>query len=186
MADASNVRVAVTGAVSKGDLTATAPTGTSGTLTGFTDLGYVSEDGVTIALPDAGEATPIRAWQNGATVRTIRTPSEDRPSFTFTLLETSLEVVETYFGATVTQTATEGSFDYDSTATREPASYVVDVIDGSELIRTYIPRGVVATVGDQVYANGEPIGYSVTVEAELDTTAGYNFRQWSTATASAA
>lgn len=184
--DATKVRRAVTGAVSKGALSATAPTGTSGTLTGFTDLGYISEDGVTLTLPDAGDVERIPAWQNGATVLTIRTPTEDNPTFAMTFLETKREVVETYFGVTVTQSATEGSFDYDTQEQREYASYVVDVVDGAELIRNYIPRGIVASVGDQVYANGEAIGYEVTIECERDQTAGYNFRQWSTATKTSA
>lgn len=181
MADASKVRVAVTGAVSKGLTSAAAPTGTAAALTGFSDLGYVSEDGVSIALPDSGDVTPIKAWQDGVTVRTIRTPSEDNPTYTFTLLETSKEVVETYFNVTVTSTATEGSFEIDASDTRAAASYVIDVIDGAELIRVYIPRGVVASVGDQVYANGEPIGYEVTIDAERNDTLGYNAKQWATA-----
>lgn len=180
MADATKVRVAVTGAVMKGLTTATAPTGTSGTTTGFTDLGYVSEDGVEITMPDAGDSTPIRAWQNGTVVRVIRTPSEDSPSWQFTLLETSVAAVETYFGVTVTSTATEGNFEFSNTA-RTASSYIVDVIDGAELIRDYIPRGVVSEVGAITYANGEPIGYQVTVEGELDSAKGYNFKRWATA-----
>ena len=178
---ASNVRVAVTGAVSKGDLSATAPTGTGGTLTGFTDLGGVSEDGVTITMPGGGDAEPIKVWQNGATVRTIRTPNEDLPSFQFTLLETTREVIELYFGTTVTPGSTDGELTYDATVARPKSSYVIDVIDDTELIRTYVPVGAVVEVGDQVYANGEAIGYEVTIEAEAGT-AGFNFKQWSTAT----
>lgn len=179
--DSSKVRVAVSGAVSKGATSAAAPTGTASALTGFTDLGYVSEDGVSIALPDSGDAEAIKAWQNGATVRTIRTPSDENPTYTFTLLETKKEVVETYFGVTVTTAATEGSFEIDTQDARGYDSYVLDVIDGAELIRVYIPKGIVASVGDQVYANGEPIGYEVTIDAERNDTLGYNAKQWATA-----
>lgn len=179
-ADASKVRVAVTGAVMKGALSATAPTGTGGTTTGFTDLGFVGEDGVEIALPDAGDSTAIRAWQNGTTVRTIRTPSDELPSWTFTLLETSIAVVETYFGVTVDDGATEGSFEF-TVVGRAGHSYIVDVVDGTELIRDYIPQGVVSSVGSQTLANGEVIGYTVTIEGELDTGVDYNFKRWATA-----
>ena len=100
--DASKVRVAITGAISKGLTSASAPTGTGVALTGFSDLGGISEDGVTLALNDEGDATPLKVWQDGATVRTLRTASEDNPTLSFTLVETSLATIETYFGVTVT------------------------------------------------------------------------------------
>ena len=178
--DATKVRVAVTGAVLKGLTTAAAPTGTAGVTTGFTDLGFIGEDGVEIELPDAGDSTPIKAWQNGTTVRVIRTPSEESPSWKFTLLETSIATVETYFGVTVTPAASEGSFEF-KVQNRAHESYVVDVIDGAELIRDYIPYGIVTSVGSHTLSNGDPIGYEVTVEGELDPVKLYNFKRWATA-----
>lgn len=176
---AGNVLVAVTGAISKGLTSATAPTGTASSLTGFTDLGGISEDGVTLSLPDNGDATPIRVWQNGQTVRTLRSPSEDLPSVTFVMVETSLATIETYFGFTVTQTATEGSFEY-VVQNRSAGSYVLDVVDSAELIRSYWPRGIVASVNEITLANTEAIAYGVTIEGELDTAKNYNFKQWMT------
>jgi hypothetical protein len=178
--DAAKVRVAVTGAVMKGAYGATAPTGTGGTTTGFTDLGFISEDGVEISLPGAGDSTPIKAWQDNTTVRVVRAPSEDRPSWHFTMIETSVATVETYFGVTVTTGATEGSFEFTVTD-RPDNAYIVDAIDGTELIRDYIPKGVVTDVGPHTLSNGEAIGYEVTVEADPDPTAGFNFKRWATA-----
>lgn len=175
-----NVAVAVTGAVSVGTVGAAAPTGTASALTGFTDLGYVGEDGVTEANPSAGEAQKIKAWQNGATVRTIRAASEDNPTWTFVMIETKVETVETFYGTTVTQTATEGSFVIDSQALRGRFPYVLDVVDGSELERVYIPEGEVVEVGDKVYANGEVIGYEVTIEGHRSSAIGGNAKVWST------
>lgn len=179
-ADASKVRVAVTGAVFKGPTTATAPSGTSGAPTGFTDLGFISEDGVEIALPDAGDSTAIKAWQNGTTVRVIRTPSEDNPSWHFTMLETTVATIETYFGVTVSQTVTEGSFEY-SVTNHGHNSYVVDAVDGAELIRDYIPYGTVASVGSHTLTDTDAVAYEVTVEGERDSVKGYNFKRWATA-----
>lgn len=178
--DASKVRVAITGAIMKGLTSATAPTGTGVAATGFTDLGGISEDGVTLALNDEGDATPLKVWQDGATVRTLRTASEDNPTLSFTLVETSKATIETYFGVTVTQTATEGSFEFKSKI-RTADSYVLDVVDGAELIRVYIPRGVVASVGEITLANTDAIGYQVTIDAELDGVKNYNFKTWATA-----
>jgi len=179
-ADASKVRVAVTGAVYKGPTTATAPTGTAGAPTGFTDLGYISEDGVEVDLPGVGDSTPIKAWQNGTTVRTIRTASEDKPSWHFTMLETSLATIETYFGVTVTQTATEGSFEY-RVQDRAPISLIVDAIDGAQLRRDYVPNAVVTEVGTHTLSNGDASGYEVTIEGDLDSVKNYNFKSWNTA-----
>ena len=179
--DATKVRVAVTGAVFRGPTSATAPTGTAGAPdAAFTDLGFIGEDGVEISLPGAGDSTPIRAWQNGTIVRVVRTPSDENPSWAFQMLETTKATVETYFGVTVTQTITEGSFQYEVT-NRSHSSYIVDVIDGAELIRDYIPHGIVTGVEAITLANGEPIGYGVTVEGERDPELGYNFKRWATA-----
>lgn len=181
--DTSNARSAVTGAVSKGLTSATAPTGTASAITEFTDLGAISDAGWTRTLEGAGDREVKRMWQNGAQVRVFRTPSDDLPSFSMVFLETKKEVVETYFGVTVTQTVTEGSFEYVAGAERTASSYVIDVVDGSDLIRVYIPRGVVAEVGEQVFENGEVIGYEITIEAEKPSALPYNFKEWQTALA---
>ena len=177
--DASNVRVAVSGAVFKGLTSATAPTGTSGAPTGFSDLGGISDDGVELQLPDAGDSTPIKVW-DGTTVRTIRTPSEDSPTWTFTMVETNKDVVETYFGVTVTEAATEGNFTY-TVANRDHESYVIDYIDGAELMRDYIPYGIVTEVDAQTLAGTDAVRYTVTVAGEYSPTADFNFQRWATA-----
>lgn len=178
--NAANVRVGVTGAVSVAPVGTTAPTGTASTLATHTDLGYIGEDGVTRTMPGSGDVERIRAWQNGAAVRTIRTPSEDNPQYSFTLIETKKESIEFALGVTVTQTVTEGSFEIDTTATREYVDLVLDVVDGAELIRDHLPKAMVVELGDTVFSNGEAIGIEVTVEAERDDTLGYNVKEWST------
>ena len=175
--DSSKVRVAVTGAVSVGATTAAAPTGTGGTLTGFTDLGLIGEGGVT---ESRGRSTnDIKAWQNGATVRTVIT--DGTLTYNFVMLETKKETVETYYGSTVTAAAADGSLVVVPTATGGRKSFILDVIDGSELIRVYVPQGEVTEVGDRVYVNGEPIGYEVTVTAYVDSTIGGAAQVWMTA-----
>jgi hypothetical protein len=177
----ANVRVGVTGAVYSGPVGTTAPTTTATAVSPRIDLGYVSEDGVTRTLPDAGDATVIKAWQNGATVRVIRTASEDNPTFSFTLLETKLETVQFALGVTVTQTVTEGSYVIDTTAAKVYKDLILDVIDGSSIERTHLPKAMVTEVGDLVYKNDEPYGYQVTVTAERDSTLGYNAKVFATA-----
>lgn len=176
---ASNALVAITGAVSKGLLSATAPTSQSTAITGFTDLGGITEDGVTLSLPDNGDATPIKVWQNGATVRTVRASSEDLPQISFTMVETKKETGETYFGQTITTAVTEGSLSF-TVANRSADSYILDVVDGAELMRLYVPRGVVSSVGEITFLNTEAIAYEVTLDLELDSVKGFNFKLWHT------
>ena len=87
--DSNAVAVAVTGAVYRGQSGAAAPTGVSGALTNYDEMGWISEDGITRAMPGAGESTVIVGWQNGAQVRVVRAASTENPTFQFTMLETS-------------------------------------------------------------------------------------------------
>jgi hypothetical protein len=174
---AANVRVGVTGVVYTGLTSATAPTTTGSATTGFTDLGYVSEDGVTVSQPDASDVTVIHAWQNNAAVRTIASVSGDVPTIGFTLIETSVPVLQLYHGVTVTsQTATDGTFIIDATATRSYASFIVDVVDGAQIKRVYVPYGLLTSTGDQVYANQEPVGFECTISAHRSPTLNYNMK----------
>lgn len=184
--DATKARVAVTGSLYI-DITAAgaAPTSQASALAAaYKDMGYVSEDGVTLTMPDAGDSTPLKVWQNDATVRTVRSLTEDSPQITCTLVETKLEVIQAVFGTTVTQTGTEGSFEIDTTDTRTHVRAVLDVVDGAELIRVYAPYALVTSVGEIALTSRDLIGYQITLDLERDTTAGYNFKTWMTELAS--
>ena len=159
--DSDKVRVAVTGAVYVGPTSATAPTNSSSTLTGFTDLGYVSSDGITETIDKT--TNQIRAWQNGSLVREVI--SEGTYSVTLTFIETKLEVLELYFGSTIT----DGELDGDPTKSGGRKSFVMDIVDGSIIERTYIPAGEVTAVGERTLASGEAVGYNVTITAYADT-----------------
>ncbi len=181
--DTSKVRVAVTGAL-YWDLTGagTAPTDTStAPVVAYKDMGYVSEDGVTLTMPDSGDATPIKAWQNGATVRTVRAGSEDNPQLSLTLIETKLEVIQAVFGVTVTQTVAHGTFEVDTTDVRPYGRLILDVVDGAELIRVYGPKAIVSSVGEIALTSQDAIGYEVTIDLERDSAASYNFKSFMTA-----
>lgn len=186
--DADNVRVAVTGAVYfDATSTAAAPTNSGSALAAeFNDLGYVSEDGVALAMPDAGDTTPIKAWQNGATVRVLRSSSEDNPQLTLTLIETTLPVIEAVFGVTVTQDTADGSFVINTTAAREPARLVLDVVDDAELMRIYAPKATVASIGEITFASTDAIGYEITLDLEFDQALGGQAKTWMTALKTAA
>jgi hypothetical protein len=167
--DSDNVRVAVTGAVYVGPTSSTAPSSSSSTLTGFTDLGYVSADGITETIDKT--TSQIRAWQGGALVREV--VSEGTYSVTLTFIETNQEVLELYFGSDIT----DGELDGDPTNSGGRKSFVMDVVDGTIVERTYIPAGEITAVGERTLASGEAIGYNVTITAYADTS-NVTFKKW--------
>ena len=166
--DSSLVRVAVTGSVSVGPTATAAPTDASTALAvGFLDLGYVGEDGVTEARDRT--TNDIKAWQNGANVRTVVTDAT--LTYSFTLIETNERTLEAFYGASaVAGTPPASSIVIDPSSTGGRKSFVLDVVDGSDLRRIYIPQGEITEVGEVVYSNGEPIGYPITITAYDDDT----------------
>lgn len=162
--DSSNVRVAVTGAVSVAPVGSTAPTdGDTALAAAFKDLGYVSEDGITETRDRT--STTTRAWQNADIVR--ETVTEANLTFSLTLIETNADTVELYYGAAPDS---DGSIVVVPSLTGGRRAFVFDVVDGDEFIRIYVPQGEVTEVGDVVYSSGEPIGYEVTIRAYSDAT----------------
>lgn len=157
----ANVRVGVTGVISRAPSSATLPTTTTATLTGFTDLGYVGEDGVTETRDQSSEK--LKAWQNGANVRTVIT--EGSLTFNFVMLETSKVTLETFYQSTATTGATEGNITVNPAAQAGRSAWVLDVIDGAEFMRVVVPEGEVTEVGDVKYASGEAIAREITVTA---------------------
>ena len=154
---ADNVNVAVTGKVYVAPTSATAPTGSDSTLTGFTELGYVSADGITVTHDRS--TSQIRAWQNSDLVREVTT--EATTTYALMLLESNEDVIEAYFGATITG----GKIQVNPSSTGGRKSWVIDVVDGADVIRHYIPTGEVTAVESQTFANGEAIGYGITITA---------------------
>lgn len=155
--NAENVVVGITGKVYVGATSATAPTSSTSALTGFTELGYVSADGVTFS--NDRTTNQIRAWQNADLVREIVT--EGTTTYQFMLLETTQEVIEAYFGGTLVN----GKLELVPTATGGRKSFVIDVVDGAKAIRHYIPFGEVLSIEPQTIQNGEAIMYGMTVTA---------------------
>ena len=157
---AENVVVGITGKVYVGATTATAPTSSSSTLSGFTELGYVSADGVEFTTDRA--TNQIRACQNADLVREVVT--EGTVTYSFSLLETNEDVIEAYFGSTMV----DGKIELNPVNTGGRKSFVIDVVDGSKVIRHYVPVGEILTVEAQTIQNGEAIAYGITITAYAD------------------
>lgn len=160
--DSDNVRVAVSGAVYVAPTGTAGPTDSSTALNvAFLDLGYVSADGIVENIDRT--TTQIRAWQNGSLVREVT--SEGTYSVELTFIETNEAVLELYYGTA----NVGGEFDVDPTSTGGRKSFVIDVVDGDTVERTYIPAGEITAVGQRTLASGEAIGYQVTITAYADT-----------------
>lgn len=158
--NANNVQVAVTGSAYVGATSTAAPTTAVSALNvAFTELGYISPDGITETRDRS--TNQIRAWQNADLVREVIT--ESSATFKFTLLEATQSVVELYYGSTVT-TAT-GGIDVNPSATGGRKSFVFNAVDGAKVIRIYVPSGEVTAVEPVAYVNGDPVSFGITVTA---------------------
>ena len=157
MADSSKVNVAITGTVSYAPVGSPAPTDAVTALDpSFVDVGYISSDGVVEARERSTEN--ITAWQNGDIVRTVTT--EASITVSFTMIETNPNSVELFYGAPV---AADGSVEITPAESGGRRAFVIDYVDGSRVVRLYIPEGEVTEVGEQTLANGEAVGYEVTI-----------------------
>lgn len=162
---AANVNVAITGAVyaSEAGDTITAPTTASSVLdTDFNDLGYIGEDGITEHYEE--DVSEVKAWQGGAVVRQMI--SSSAATFAFTMIENKREVVELYHkGSLVESDGSTGWKINVLTPEADRRKFVLDVVDGDDLLRIYIADGEVTQRGDITYVSDEAIGYPVTITA---------------------
>ena len=157
--DSDNVRVAVTGAVYVAPSGTTLPTHASQALNvAFEDVGYISEDGVTES--QASDTTDIKAWQNSAIVRKVQT-SHDL-TYQFTMIETNGTALELFYG-----NYAAGAIEVDG-ALSDRQCMVLDVVDGSELLRVVAPAAQVTDRGDVSYTSGDAVGRQVTVTCYPD------------------
>ena len=156
---AANVVVGISGTVYAGATSATAPTSSSSALTGFTDLGYISADGVTVT-PNRNTAQ-IRSWQNADLVREVVTESD--LSYKFVMLEMTTAAVTQYFGsAPVSSKVT-----WSPSTTGGKQSFVIDLIDGSKTVRQYIPVGEVIKIEPLNIKNGEALSFGIEIRAYI-------------------
>lgn len=160
-----------TGGVLRGPLGTALPTDvTTAPGVAFKALGYVSEDGLTETVERSTDK--IRAW-GGDTVKVVQT--EYGVTYSFTLIEATREdVLKAVYGeGNVTTTPATSSAGALSTVvlnseTLEHAAWVFEIKDGDARIRICVPDGQVTEIGEVTYADGEAVGYEVTVEAFRD------------------
>lgn len=158
--DANNAVVGVTGAIYVADVGTTLPTNSGAALAaGFTELGYVSEEGVQ-ENPATTSGNNIKAWQNGVIVRKVQT--EHDTTYVFTLIETNPDVLEAFYG-----NHADGVVEINA-AIMPRKAWVIDVIDDESKIRHVIPNAQITQRGTVAYVNGGVASYPVTLTAYED------------------
>lgn len=157
-------RLGVTGALRVAPIGTVAPTDMSAWPSGWVDLGYISDDGITEGRDENQETfTP---WQSNSPIRVETTSATE--TFQATLWESNFNVISLYYrkGAS-DMTATGGlvSFPVGGKPKRDLRAFGVDVIDGVYKRRIVLPYAEVTERGDLVYQSSSLIGYECTITA---------------------
>lgn len=175
MADASNVITGAGGKIYRGPFGTAGPTTHNSALNvAFVDQGYLTEDGWTEERTRSTEK--LKAW-GGVVVRESVTEAGLRVSFA--LMETNKQSIEAYYATSVNTTS--GQFDVDPTLTGGSQGWVIDTIDGSEIIRAWIPAGEIVEVESIEHKTGSAAAYGVTIAAyPAAALTGKSLRKWST------
>lgn len=164
-ANVSTGKPNIAGAVYVGPKTATAPTSADGALTGFTCLGYVSEDGLENA--NDMDVSAIKAWGGAIVYRSL---TELNDNFKLTLIESeNVEVLKAVYGAD-NVTDSDGAIVVDVKASDpEEMIWVFDLsLRGGKAKRIVIPSGAITSRDAITYNDSDAIAYGITVSAYPD------------------
>lgn len=147
------------GGIFSGPTTVTLPTSASAPLTGFSGLGYVSDEGLTNGIEM--DSTPITAW-GGETVLTVSTSRTE--TFSWSFIETNaLVLAEVYGQDNVSEDDGELAVIHNGKELPHRAYIFEILMTGKRKKRIVVPNGKITEVGEVVYVDGEAIGYQVTL-----------------------
>lgn len=170
-ANADEIVVGANGKVYVAETSATMPTGVSGTMpTGWTDLGFVTEDGVTFT--DSKETETIGAWQSFYPVRRIVTSKD--ASVSFALRQWNKDTVALAFGGGTVTEPTANVFKYTPPDPEDidERALCLEFTDGSKVYRLVMEKGMVSdAVETQLVRTGAadlPITFSATPDSGDD------------------
>jgi len=168
-ADNTQVRVGVEGAVYVAPVGTTAPTDPySAWGTGWIDLGYCTEDGLTESLNE--ERQEFKAWGEK---RPVRTSITNRTN-TFKILceQTSAQTASLFYGVDLADMTSSGTgatqfLSFNEPQDPEPLYYALgmDIIDGDYPKRIIVARAEVTAKGDLVYKSDTNVSYDLTFTA---------------------
>lgn len=164
---------AVGGAISVAAAGTSVPTSASASISSFTSLGYVSEDGVTNS--NSPSSTNIKAW-GGDTV--LVTADEKEDTFEFTLIEVlNTDVLKLVYGdSNVSGSLATGITVNANNKPQAEHAMVIDMIMRDNAIkRICIPKAYVTAVGDITYSDSAAVGYQTTITAMPDSSGNTHY-----------
>jgi hypothetical protein len=158
------------GIASVAPTTATDPL-TGGTMTALTtpwvDLGAISTAGITENLAES--RTEFKRWGNITTFKSVIT--DEKHTFDVSFLESNANVLAAFYkvpgGITPSGTAPASTLAVtdDTTGALDVRSWVFDMLEGTNHIRFYVPRGEITARKNPVYKTDTLIEYGVTITA---------------------
>lgn len=154
----------------KGAAIPTRPTSVTTALpSGLFAVGAISDDGLQYAFDEDSES--FTAWGQLAPFRTEVTRSTR--TFQLTLWETNRPIVKSVMyrlGADEVTAGTDGTFAFAETSAPVPdrRTWCIDVIDGGNIERFWVPLAEVTDRDDVTYKSDEMAGFNVTITAYPD------------------
>jgi hypothetical protein len=165
--DPTQVRVAPTGSIYSAPKGTAAPaTAVSALAAPWYNLGYASDDGVTLSR--SMDTETVNGWQSSAPLRYIVTGTS--LTVAFALQQFNLETVPLYFGlpkTVVTEDTPSGNFKFmiPADVPIDERAFVVETVDGTVHTRYVILRGMVTETDDLPLKRSEESQLSVTISA---------------------
>lgn len=135
----------------------------NGLSTAFVDVGYTTEDGVSLSLDRDSQS--VMAWQSTRSVRRFNASQVE--SFTATLLqwnETNLALA--FGGGEVTLTSADNyRYDFPEAGEVDERAVILDWVDDTRNYRLVIPRTIVIDSTEVALARTAPSTLPITFEA---------------------
>lgn len=133
---------------------------------GWTEVGYISEDGIT--WNTARESETLKDWSKS--IRRLL-PSDDSPTVTAPILSTSTESLKTVFGKVETEEANKdhGALSKVTVSAGETSDSEAFLFIGKDDDDTFMlgtSDGYVSSVSDITFAPGEAVNWEATITAD--------------------
>lgn len=176
MADATLVTAGkpkTTGSVFRAPIGTTPPTNATAALTGFTDLGYCSEDG--LKNNNSPSSEKVKAW-GGDVVLNLQTEKPDEWSFTL-ISAKDVNVLKTVYGADNVSGTLATGITVEANSDELPDSvWVFDmVLKGGTLKRVVLPVASIAEISEITYADKSAVGYGIKLNAMPDSSGNTHY-----------
>src|SRR6266542_1206020 len=157
---ASEIRVGSNGTIYIAPSGTTPPVDIASAWTGFTNIGYATEDGAKISR--SMDTEMVKVWQSIAVVRYLITGVGLTSAFT--LVQSDKDIIPLYFGggSVVTQAAGKYKYDISSAPAVDERVYGLEWVDGAFIYRFVMPRCMVTDTGESSITRNAAIEWPFT------------------------